>query len=66
MRPTRKELALSAMTCFIVAGLLGISGSGTRAYGAGLTQLPKSSAASARVAAGSKSPTSASSALLAP
>ena len=39
------------------------SGLGTRAYGAGLFQAPNSSPASARIAAGSKSPTIASSAL---
>jgi len=64
--PNSAALALSGTTTRKAAGWLAMNGSGTRAYGDGLFQLPNSSATSNLVAAGSKSPTIAISALLAP
>jgi len=64
--PIRNALALSGTTSRSAAGWLGRNGFRTRAYAAGLFQPPKSSVTSVRMASASKSPTMASSALLAP
>ena len=66
MPPTSTALALSGVSIVRTTGAVARNGSATRAYGAGLVHEPKSSSASLRASAGSKSPTIASSAFEAP